>query len=365
MYKLKNKSDSGYRTFHKVFGVLSVSTVLFVLSACNRQNVSPAVLDNDFSDEIISETEIVSETETTSSAAGVITTDIETAGGITAGTESTEGITPDTETATNMPVSGTGETSSPAAETTAPAVTEPAPLTFSGQNAALLSRINSTYGVNIRYGSDVIWSHDISVSGITDDELIFSRLNMLETCLMRYPLSFFSDLNAYSPIIINLVDTLGGADGYTDGSDGNPIEIALSCDNSDLYFALAFHHELFHFIEYCIMYNFDDYDELLDTDEYTDTTLYGTGDYSGTIYETDTDIYGQYFTSIYGKTNRLEDRAELFSYYMGNTVKECMRYFDTPISLKMKRIAEAIRICCPSLADYERGELPWERKIAY
>ena len=150
--------------------------------------------------------------------------------------------------------------------------------------------------------------------------------------------------------------------------DGTQIDILYTVENigfnkgADL---AELGDELFHFIEYCIMYNFDDYDELLDTDEYTDTTLYGTGDYSGTIYETDTDIYGQYFTSIYGKTNRLEDRAELFSYYMGNTVKECMRYSDTPISLKMKRIAEAIRICCPSLAEYERGELPWERKIAY
>ena len=320
MYKFKNKSDRGYRTFHRVFGVLSVSTVLFALSGCNSHNVSPAVLDSGFSDEITSETEIVSAAETTSSAAEVITT---------------------------------------------PAATEPAPLTLSEQNAALLSHINSTYGVNIRYGSDVTWSYDASGSGITDDELIASRLAMLETCLGSYPSGLFSDLNAYSPITINLVDTLGGADGYTDGTDGNSIEIALSCDNSDLYFMLAFHHELFHFIEYCVMYNFDDYDELLDTDEYTDTALYGTDDYSGTIYSTDTDIYGQYFTSIYGKTNRLEDRAELFSYYMGNTVKECMRYSDTPISLKMKKIAEAIRVCSPSLEEYERGELPWERKIAY
>lgn len=336
MYKFKNKSDRGYRTFHRVFGVLSVSTVLFALSACNRQNISPAVLDSDFSDEI------TSETETTSSAAEVIATD--------------------SEAATDTSVS---ETSSPAVETTTPAATEPAPLTLSEQNAALLSHINGTYGVNIRYGSDVTWSYAASGSGITDDELIASRLAMLETCLGSYPSGLFSDLNAYSPITINLVDTLGGADGYTDGSDGNSIEIALSCDNPDLYFMLAFHHELFHFIEYCVMYNFDDYDELLDTDEYTDTALYGTDDYSGTIYSTDTDIYGQYFTSIYGKTNRLEDRAELFSYYMGNTVKECMRYSDTPISLKMKKIAEAIRVCCPSLAEYERGELPWERKIAY
>lgn len=31
----------------------------------------------------------------------------------------------------------------------------------------------------------------------------------------------------------------------------------------------------------------------------------------------------------------------------------------------MKKLAAAIRLCCPSLADYEDGILPWEEKIAY
>lgn len=312
MHKYKNKSGRPFRTFHKTLGVLSALTVLFVVSACSRNNASNAQY---------TEHETLSD-ENSSTDETSFSTD------------------PSKETAIVMP--------SPAEK-----------------NALTVERINSTYGVNIRYGSDVTWSYGTSGIGIIDDKLISSRLDMLETCLKRYPLSFFSDLNTYSPITINLVDTLGGADGYTDGSKNDSIEIALSCDNPDIYFSLAFHHELFHFIEYCIMYNFDNADELLDTDEYTDISLYDTSDYSGTIYSTDSDIYSQYFTSIYAKTNRLEDRAELFSYYMGNTIKECMRYPDTPVSLKMKKIAAAIRACCPSLTDYEPGSLPWEEKIAY
>ncbi len=324
MYKNKNKSGRLLRTFHKTLCVLSTLAVLFVISACNRTNALSGQLPS---------------SDAPSYAARETLSDEER----------------NTDASTNEP-SGSAETLPE---------NDIAALTPSEKNALTLERLNSTYGVNICYGSDVTWNYGTSGTGITDDKLVASRLNLLETCLKRYPSSLFSDLNAYSPITINLVDTLGGADGYTDGSQKSSIEIALSCDNPDLYFTLAFHHELFHFIEYCIMYNFDNYNELLDTDEYTDISLYDTTDYSGTIYATDTDIYSQYFTSIYAKTNRLEDRAELFSYYMGNTVKECMKRADTPVSLKMKKIAEAIRVCCPSLSDYEYGTLPWEEKIAY
>ena len=86
---------------------------------------------------------------------------------------------------------------------------------------------------------------------------------------------------------------------------------------------LSFHHELFHFIEYCIRYNFDNADDILDTDPYTDTALYGTDDYQGTIYSIDTDIYNQYFTSVYGKTNRLEDRTiEVWAYNLETVLAE-------------------------------------------
>lgn len=320
MYINNNKSKV-FRTFHKTFCVLSASAVLFSLSACRRDNLAEetasaplAVQSEDITTEYV---ETISETESTT-------------------VENTE-MTSETEHA--------------------PTPTE--------LNAAAKERIYETYGVNILYGSDVTWSYGTSGAGITSDELIASRLALLEDCLSEYPAVLFSDLREYSPITINLIDSLGGADGYTDANDYKSIQIALSCSNSELYFTLAFHHELFHFIEYCIMNNFDNADELINTDEFTDTSLYGTDGYSGTIYDTDADIYSQYFTSIYGKTNRLEDRAELFSYYMGYTVKECMKYPDTPISLKMRKLADAIRVCCPSLNEYEEGTLPWEKKLTY
>lgn len=323
MYKYKNKSGRISRTFHRFSRVLPALTVLFVLSACSRSTISA---------------ERVPASDSASSAASEAFTDKDSS-------DISHYDAPDTVEASGTDII--------------------IPTSPAGQNDIAAERIKRTYGVDIKYGSEVTWSYAASGTGITDNALIASRLEMLEECLKRYPVSLFSDLKKYSPITINLVDTLGGADGYTDGSNKESIEIALSCDNSDLYFSLAFHHELFHFIEYCIMYNFDNAAELLDTDEYTDTVLYNTDGYSGTIYSTESDIYSQYFTSIYAKTNRLEDRAELFSYYMGNTIKECMRYPDTPISLKMKKISAAIRLCCPSLSDYEPGSLPWEEKIAY
>lgn len=343
MYINNNKSVL-FRTFHKTFCVLSASTVLFSLSACGRADIAgetvSAPLAVQSEDITIEYVETTSETESTT-------------------VENTE-MTSETEytTVESTEMTSTAESTETASETEY--VPTPAEL-----NAAARARIYETYGVNILYGSDVTWSYGTSGAGITSDELIASRLALLEDCLSEYPAVLFSDLREYSPITINLIDSLGGADGYTDASDSKSIQIALSCGNSELYFTLAFHHELFHFIEYCIMNNFDNADELINTDEFTDTSLYGTDGYSGTIYDTDADIYSQYFTSIYGKTNRLEDRAELFSYYMGYTIKECMKYPDTPISLKMRKLADAIRICCPSLNEYEEGTLPWEEKLTY
>lgn len=321
MYIYNNKSGL-FRTFHRTFCVLSASTVLFSLSACTRADIAG---------ETVSATLPVQSQDITSNEY----------------TESTESST-------------VTEYAEPYTEPSTVYIPTPAEL-----NASARDRLYNTYGVNILYGPDVTWSYGTSGTGISSDELVASRLALLEDCLSQYPAVLFSDLREYSPITINLIDSLGGADGYTDATDSKSIQIALSCNNSELYFTLAFHHELFHFIEYCIMNNFDNADELINTDEFTDINLYGTDDYLGTIYDTDADIYSQYFTSVYGKTNRLEDRAELFSYYMGNTVKECMKYPDTPISLKMKKLAAAIRICCPSLDKYEQGTLPWEEKLTY
>lgn len=391
MYINNNMSGRFSRTFHRLFCVLSASTVLFVLSSCRKSDTA-SVEDMPFSDtETVSASvhvpdaayhdEISSETMNKADAYDEAAAEHESASDIaTEVTHDTSDTNTSEPTNENLDEFTSETTHESLKETTSETTTEimsnasnenttanaPENITASAMlNLENLERINSTYGINIRYGSSVVWDYGTSGAGLTDDNLIASRLALLEDCLKQYPLSFFSDLNAYSPITINLIDTLDGADGYTDGRNGEALQIALSCDNPDLYFTLAFHHELFHFIEYCIKYNFENADEILNTDQFTDITLYGTNDYTGTIYSFDADIYNQYFTSIYAKTNRLEDRAELFSFYMGNTTKECMRHSDTPITLKMKKLADAIRLCCSSLSEYEPGSLPWEGKIAY
>lgn len=338
MYIDNNKSGTFYRSFHRFLCVLSASAVLFSVSGCS------GAVNTDKAHEPAA---LKAESQTPSDGG---TMPVETTAEVTMTdeaslTETTSGITAATE--------------SPSDEIPGYSVTQ------AEINLDTLERLNSSYGVNIRYGSAVSWSYGASGTGITDESLIASRLILLEECLSLYPKELFADLNTYSPITINLIDNLGGADGYTDANNAASIQIALSSSNSDVYFKLAFHHELFHFMEYCIMHYIENGQNLLDTDELTDTVLYGTNDYAGTIYDSTADIYHQYFTSIYGKTNAMEDRAELFSYYMGNTVKECMKTGDSPISLKMKKIACAVRACCPSLSIYPEGTLPWEEKIAY
>lgn len=338
MYIDKNKPGVFFRSFHRFLFVLSASTVLFSVSGCNGtmktdKGNEPAALKVESQPPVETETLPVDYLSTETSS--------------------------DDSTTTEIPSDDSSATENPSDELPGYTVTQ------AEINLDTLERLNSTYGVNIRYGSAVSWSYGASGSGITDDDLIASRLTLLEECLNLYPKELFADLNSFSPITINLIDNLGGADGYTDARNASSIQIALSSSNSDVYFKLAFHHELFHFIEYCIIHYVEDGQSLLDTDELTDTSLYGTDDYAGTIYDSGADIYHQYFTSIYGKTNGMEDRAELFSYYMGYTVKECMKANDSPISLKMKKIAYAIRLCCPSLSEYPDGTLPWEQKISY
>lgn len=321
MYINKNKSGK-FRTSHRLICVLSAAAVLFCTSSCSR-NVRTDATDIDFPSVLP-----ISRPEQEHSAP-YSDTNI------------------DTPTADPLPSASTEASQS-------------------DLNMASLERINDYYGVNIRYGSAVNWNYEASGTGITDDELIKERLSLLEDCLEMYPLELFADLKEQSPITINLIDGLNGADGYTDARNTVSIQIALNCENSAAHFKLAFHHELFHFIEYYIMYRFPDEEPALSgTDAWNDASLYGTGDYTGTIYDGDSDVYHQYFTSVYAKSNAMEDRAEIFSYYMGSTCKDCMKVPDSPITEKMKLIADSIRIYCPSLAVYPQGSLPWEKKIAY
>lgn len=230
----------------------------------------------------------------------------------------------------------------------------------------LTACLNDRYNVNILYGDMVEWQYGSGGRGITDEAVIMERLELLEECLREYPAELFADLVQQSPITINLIDSLDGADGYTDGRNADNIQIALSCENSATFFKLTFHHELFHFMEYYMLYRYAGEELLLyKTADYNDAGLYGTTDYSGTIYDTEADVYHQYFTSVYGKTNDMEDRAEIFSYYMGNTMKDCMKTADSPVTMKMKVIAQSLRLYCPSLSVYPPGTLPWESKIAY
>lgn len=350
MYIDNNKSGIFFRSFHNFLYVLSTSTVLFSVSGCNGiittdKGTEPAAFKV--------ESQTPSEADTLQ--ADILPT-----------------LPLEDRTSTEIPYDETEASIIPADEyASTQAVDEEIEemLQHTGTQAEInlltLENLNNTYGLNIRYGSEVSWSYGTSGKGISDEELIASRLSLLEECLSLYPKELFTDLNSYSAVSINLIDSLGGADGYTDARNASSIQIALNCSNSDVYFKLAFHHELFHFIEYCIMNQVKDGLYLMNTDDLTDTALYGTTDYTGTIYDSDSDIYHQYFTSIYGKTNSMEDRAELFSYYMGYTVKDCMKVNDSPITLKMKRIAYAIRLCCPSLSEYPDGTLPWEKKITY
>ena len=226
--------------------------------------------------------------------------------------------------------------------------------------------LNETYGVNIVYNYEADCYYGGSCTGITDDTLIAERLDLLEECLSIYPIELFKDLNEQSSITINLVDSLNGADGFTNGKDATAIFMALNCDNPATYFKMAFHHELFHFIEYYMRYRFPGEELLIyDTQNYNDTALYGTTDYTGTVYDNAANIYNQYFISVYAKKDAMEDRAETFTYYVFISQKESMKVADSPISMKMKIISEAIRKYCPSLSVYPIGTLPWETKITY
>lgn len=239
-------------------------------------------------------------------------------------------------------------------------------LTLDGHNIQKAAMLYNVYGIDIRYDGQVVWNYKGIQTGTTDAAIIAGRLDALEECLKEYPIELFTDLSTHSPIIINLVEDLGGPDGLTDATDPSKIQIALSSNNSLSYFKVAVHHELFHFIEYTILNTDEDAAAfLMATDAYNDPAMYGSDGNFGTIYDVDADIYHQYFTSVYGKTSASEDRAEVFSYYMGKTTKDCMKVNDSPITQKMLLISTAIRQFCPSLNVYESGLLPWEQKLTY
>lgn len=225
--------------------------------------------------------------------------------------------------------------------------------------------IKNTYGINILYGNDVTWKV-FPVYGVTEKHLLKERVNLILECLSDYPIELFNKLSINSPINISLVASLNGADGYTDGNDKDNIQIILDCSNITPHFRLSFHHEMFHFIEYYLMYNYAATNVLFkEIENLMPQELYGTTDYSGTIYDCNADVSQKYFTSIYAKTNSMEDYAETFSFYMCMPQMEFMKVYDCPINQKMIIISDIFRSFCDELNKYEPGEIYWEKNITF
>ena len=200
MYKNNNKSHYFFRTFHKFFCVLSSSTVLFALSACQRDNfpvsgdITPTETEVPLSSEYTPDAVYHNDTSIYENSTSTEESSIEPSHEIPSDITSEASTEGSDENLTGFPNETSNEAitekSTEATDNTASDASENTVSETAARNLENLERINSTYGINIRYGNSVVWSYNTSGTGITDEELIASRLALLEDCLKPSQLFF-------------------------------------------------------------------------------------------------------------------------------------------------------------------------------
>lgn len=261
-------------------------------------------------------------------------------GGKTSGTTA-GGSTSGGSTNTGGSTSG-GSTGGGSTTPTTPVVTDP--------NDALRKSMESTYGVTIKYGTEL---GDYSPGGggytpITDTTKIREMLNAIKAEMVKYPAGFFKDFGDMK-LTINLVEAVPGNwfAGLTEHEFYTDIKITL-VDMS--FLGYTFDHEMMHYID-CYLdiktypnNQFDAYTAINPAD-----FKYGTTDDRYVLSKNDYNYAQTYFASEYGQTNVREDRAEVFKYMIGRAYKPTGWFDNTPLKAKASVIRQQLIDYFPSV----------------
>lgn len=224
-------------------------------------------------------------------------------------------------------------------------------------NSQLRALIQNTYGVTVKYGSEVKGYSvgGMSTSSVTDPNISKAALVSLNIALSLYPEGFFQEMNSKGyPLTFYVLKNYStkNVTGVTDSSNKN-IVISVATDYD---FVDTIHHEVYHYIEkYMIKEgaSFTSWD-LLNPARFKYGVIDANYAYARTFSE------DAYFVNSYAMTDQYEDRASTFEYMMKLNKASCLNNGKT-VWLKAKTMSEVIDYffssVTPEVTEY------WERHV--
>ncbi len=204
------------------------------------------------------------------------------------------------------------------------------------ENNSLRNRIQSTYSVLVRYGSetDQYRVGGLNTIAITDPVQIHTALVNLDHCMSLYPTGFFQEIeSAGFHLIIYLIQKYS-SDNVTGVTDSSSKNIRLSIA-TEYPFDESFHHEVYHYIDDFIYEKggrYTTWNSLNPADFYYGS-VNANYSYSKSLSE------NAFFVNDYAQTDEYEDRASTFEFMMADSKASCLNY-GSNVWLKAKFMSE-------------------------
>lgn len=232
------------------------------------------------------------------------------------------------------------------------------------ENKMYLKNIRADYGIKVKFGKEIEeFAKKVNATAQYDKNIVNQNLKGIYEALSKYPMDVFemSKSKKY-PITIILLDTFHD-DNLALAARTRTNEFRLYISNTEK-FERAFHHEMYHLIEYYMADTrrnlYDSWNELNPLDfKYQKDISKLNNDYvfaslTGNLMDEESlkqDVPGEnneveennpYFVTMYSKVTQKEDRAEIFAEMMISTKKPKYLYRDQNIRKKAELMNETI-----------------------
>lgn len=208
------------------------------------------------------------------------------------------------------------------------------------ENEVYIKKIRNDFGIIVLYGKDVA-DYAASVNAVEqyDENIVNSNLKQIYSTLQEYPDDIFDIFRSRKyPLYIMIVSKFNN-NTLALASRNSLNQYRLFVSNTDR-FQRAFHHEMFHVLEYYMSDKkknlYSDWAILNPVDfEYESDTSKLNNDYVYTSYSNGNNMnINPYFVTKYSKASDKEDRAEIFAELM--IAKKKPSYLEEGQNIKMK-----------------------------
>ncbi|MEG2348314.1 MAG: hypothetical protein RSB67_01525 [Clostridia bacterium] len=233
------------------------------------------------------------------------------------------------------------------------------------ENKLYLLKIKKDYGITVLYGSDTQkYMKKIDAIEQSNENIVNNNLKTIYSSLEKYPKEVFDNLKESGfPLYILFVDKFNN-NNLALASRNNLNEYKIYISNNDK-FERAFHHEMYHILEYYMISKNKDIFKLWDNlnpkkFRYEENLANLTKDYVALIDE-QTRSYitdeNPYFVSKYSKSSPKEDRAEIFAELM---IMNKRKYY---LEKKQNILFKAIKISNSIKENITKGDFYFTRYL--